>query len=117
MQASHSLAPKVSLKKLYVELRCRFGKIAHDLCRQKGVGLIEAMPNLIMCIYAWYTPKYSVANIVGLLKGKSSIRLNNEFSRAKSNGKYFWIRSYFVNTAGLNEKAIREYIKAPESIR
>ena len=60
-------------------------------------------------------PKYSVASIVGFLKGKSARRLNKEFSKAKSTGKYFWIRGYFVSTAGLNEKTVRKYIKHYES--
>ncbi len=59
-------------------------------------------------------PKYSVASIVGFLKGKSAIRLNKEFSKSKSTGKHFWIRGYFVSTVGLNEKAVREYIKQQE---
>jgi len=85
------------------------------LCRQKSVGLIEghAKPDHVhLCLST--PPKYSVSTIVGFLKGKSAIRLNKEFSRAKSSGKHFWIRGYFVSTLGLNEKAIREYIKRQE---
>jgi len=59
-------------------------------------------------------PKYSVASIVGFLKGKSAIRLNKDFSKAKSTGKHFWIRGYFVSTVGLNEKTVRDYIKHQE---
>ena len=43
------------------------------------------------------------------------MRLNKEFSKAKSTGKHFWIRGYFVSTVGLNEKAVREYIKNQEA--
>ncbi|MCP4338766.1 MAG: IS200/IS605 family transposase, partial [Desulfobulbaceae bacterium] len=60
-------------------------------------------------------PKHSISSIVGFLKGKSAIRLNKGFSKAKSTGKHFWIRGYFVSTVGLNEKAVREYIKHQES--
>jgi len=59
-------------------------------------------------------PKYSVSSIVGFLKGKSAIRLNKEFSKAKSTGKHFWIHGYFVSTVGLNEKTVRDYIKHQE---
>ena len=59
-------------------------------------------------------PKYSVASIVSFLKGKGAIRLNKEFSKAKSTGKHFWIRGYLVSTVGLNEKAVRDYIKHQE---
>lgn len=100
---------------MYGELRRRFGEITHELCRQKRVEVIEghAKPdhsNLCLSI----PPKYSVASIFGFLKGKSAIRLNKELSKAKSTGKNFWIRRYFVSTVGLNEKAVREYIKQQE---
>jgi putative transposase len=104
--------PKYRRKILYGKLRRRFGEITHELCRQKGVEVIEghAKPDHVhLCLSI--PPKYSVSGVVGFLKGKSAIRLNKEFSKAKSTGKYFWIRGYFVSTVGLNEKAVREYIK------
>ena len=107
--------PKYRRKKLYGKLRRRFGEITHELCRQKGVEIIEghARPDHVhLCLSL--PPKYSVSSIVGFLKGKSAIRLNKEFSKAKSTGKHFWIRGYFVSTVGLNEKAVREYIKHQE---
>jgi putative transposase len=108
--------PKYRRKKLYGRLRQHFGEMMHDLCRQKGVELLEghACPDHVhMCLNI--PPKYSVSSIVGFLKGKSAIRLNKEFSKAKSTGKHFWIRGYFVSKVGLNEKAVREYIKHQES--
>jgi len=72
--------PKYRRKKLYGRLRQRFDAIMHDLCRQKGVELIEghACPDHVhMCLNI--PPKYSVSSIVGFLKGKSAIRLNKEF--------------------------------------
>ncbi len=107
--------PKYRRKKLYGRLRVRLGEIIHELCRQKGVTLIEghAQPDhLHLCLSI--PPKYSVASIVGFLKGKSAIRLNKEFSKARSTGKHFWIRGYFVSTAGLDVKALREYIRHQE---
>ena len=107
--------PKYRRKKLYGRLRRRFGEIIQDLCRQKGVEVIEghARPDHVhICLSM--PPKYSVSSIVGFLKGKSAIRLHKEFSKAKSTGKHFWIRGYFVSTVGLDEKAVREYIKHQE---
>jgi len=95
---------------LYGRLRVRLGEIIHELCRQKGVTVIEghAQPDhLHLCLSI--PPKYSVASIVGFLKGKSAIRLNREFSKARSTGKHFWIRGYFVSTVGLDVNALREY--------
>ena len=107
--------PKYRRKKLYRRLRQRFGEMLHDLCRQKGVELIEghACPDHVhMCLNI--PPKYSVSGIVGFLKGKSAIRLNKKFSKAKSTEKHFWIRGYFVSTVSLNEKTVRDYIKHQE---
>ena len=67
--------PKYRRKKLYGRLRQQFGEMMHDLCRQKGVELIEghACPDHVhMCLTI--PPKYSVASIVAFLKGKSAIR-------------------------------------------
>ena len=97
--------PKYRRKKLYGRLRQEFGEMMHDLCRQKGIELIEghACPDHVhMCLII--PPKYSISSIVGFLKGKSAIRLNKECSKVKSAGKHFWIRGYFVSTVGLNEK-------------
>jgi len=107
--------PKYRRKKLYGRLRRRFGEIIQDLCRQKGVEVIEghAQPDHVhICLSM--PPKYSISSIVGFLKGKSAIRLHKEVSKAKSKGKHLWIRGYFVSTVGLDEKAVREYIKHQE---
>jgi REP element-mobilizing transposase RayT len=88
MQVSYSLVSQISTKKIYGRLRQQFGEMMRDLCRQKGVELIEghACPDHVhMCLNI--PPKYSVSSIVGFLKGKSAIRLNKEFSKAKSTGK------------------------------
>ena len=104
--------PKYRRKKLYGNIRKRFGEIIHDLCRQKGITIIEghARPDHVhLCLSI--PPKYSVAMIVGFLKGKSAIRLNKEFSNNHTTGKHFWIRGYFVSSVGLDLEVIRKYIR------
>lgn len=61
-------------------------------------------------------PKYSVATIVGYLKGKSAMILFEKYSRLKKNfkGHSFWARGYYVSTVGLDEGKIRKYIKDQE---
>ena len=59
-------------------------------------------------------PKYSVAQVVGYLKGKkSAIHMTRTFMGKPRNftGESFWARGYLVSTAGRDEKQIREYIK------
>ena len=104
--------PKYRRKKLYGKLRRRLGEIMRDLCRQKNVELLEGhgkSDHVHVCLSV--PPKYSIAHVIGFLKGKSAIRLQREFSKAKNTGKHFWIRGYFVSTVGLDEKQVREYIK------
>src|SRR5215510_2417533 len=61
-------------------------------------------------------PKYSVAQVVGYLKGKSAIYIARTFMGKPRNftGESFWARGYFVSTVGRDEKAIREYIQKQE---
>ena len=61
-------------------------------------------------------PKYSVANRIGFLKGKSAIRIYREYLQVKRNftGRHFWARGYCVSTVGLDEQMIREYIRNQE---
>ena len=61
-------------------------------------------------------PKYSVAQVVGYIKGKSAIYIARTFLSHALNygGQHFWARGYYVSTVGRDEKTIREYIKKQE---
>jgi len=62
-------------------------------------------------------PKYSVAQVVGFIKGKSAIHIARVYLGQKKNysGMHFWARGYFVSTVGADEEVIREYIRHQES--
>lgn len=61
-------------------------------------------------------PKYSVAQVMGYIKGKSAIHVARTFMGKKRNfvGQHFWARGYFVSTVGRDEAVIRKYIKHQE---
>ena len=61
-------------------------------------------------------PKYSVAQVVGFIKGKSAIHIARTYMGQKKNfiGYHFWARGYHVSTVGKDEATIREYIKKQE---
>ena len=61
-------------------------------------------------------PKFSIANTVGFLKGKSAIRINRDLGKVKGSlyGRAFWSRGYCVSTVGLDEAMIRDYIQNQE---
>jgi len=58
-------------------------------------------------------PKYSVANIVGYVKGKSAMIIFEKYSRLRKNfrGHSFWARGYYVSTVGLDEAKVLKYIQ------
>ena len=84
---------------------------------QIGVELIEghAMPDHVhLCLSI--PPKYSVANTVGRIKGKSTVRIHRDYigKRGSSKGFHFWSTGYCVSTVGLDEEKIRKYIRNQE---
>ena len=61
-------------------------------------------------------PKYSVAQVVGFVKGKSAIHIARVYLGQKRNynGMHFWARGYYVSTVGADEEVIRAYIRNQE---
>jgi len=111
------IVPKYSKKALYGSLRGKIGKIFRELCRQKGIELVEgkAMPDHVHMLLS-VPSRYSIAMTIGYLKGKSAIRIHRDLSRFKGTlfGRSFWARGYCVSTVGLEESAIRQYIQDQE---
>ena len=64
-------------------------------------------------LYVKIPPKYSVSEVMGYLKGKSSLMIFGRHAnlRYKYGNRHFWCRGYYVDTAGRNEKAIQEYVR------
>ena len=62
-------------------------------------------------------PKYSVAQVMGYIKGKSAIHIARQFGGIRRNftGQSFWARGYFVSTVGRDEEVIRRYIQHQET--
>ena len=60
-------------------------------------------------------PKYSVSNTAGFIKGKSAIRIHRQqLGTKKMTGLSFWATGYCVSTVGLDEEAIRKYIRGQD---
>ena len=112
------IIPKYRRKVLYGKLRRQVGAILRELCRQKGVELVEgkAMPDHIhMCLSI--PPKYSVAHTIGFLKGKSAVRIHRDLlHERRMTGLHFWATGYCVSTVGLDEVQIRKYIRDQEKL-
>ena len=99
------IVPKYRRRKFYGSLRGKVGQILRELCQQKGVELLEgkAMPDHLHLLLS-IPPKYSVAQVIGFIKGKSAIHIARTYvGRRKSfTGYHFWARGYFVSTVGAN---------------
>ena len=109
--------PKYRKRAIFGEVRRGIGRIVRQLCEQHGIELVEGralVDHVHMCLSI--APKFSVANTIGFLKGKSAIRIHREYLGKERNftGFHFWARGYCVSTIGLDEAVIREYIKRQE---
>ena len=84
------------------------------LCERKGVEILEAecCPDHVYMLVR-IPPKYSVSQIVGYLKGKSSLMIFDRHAnlKYKYGNRHFWCRGYYVDTVGKNTKKIEEYIR------
>ena len=84
------------------------------LCARKGIEIIEAecCPDHIHMLVK-ISPKYSIAEIVGYLKGKSALMIFDRHANLKYRygNRHFWCRGYYVDTVGKNEKKIAEYVR------
>lgn len=107
-------APKFRRQIIYRELRADIGKILRELCERKGIEIVEAQccPDHVHMLVK-IPPKYSVSEIMGYLKGKSSLIIFDRHAnlKYKYGNRHFWCRGYYVDTAGKNAKKIQEYIQ------
>ena len=61
--------------------------------------------------------KISVSDLMGILKGRTAIRLFNIFPFLRKKpywGNHFWAKGYCVDTVGLNAEMIKKYVKYQE---
>ena len=95
--------PKYRRKIIYNELRADIRDILKDLCKWKGVEIIEGhmMPDHVHLLVS-VPPKYSISQFMGYLKGKSSLMIYEKYPelRYKYRNREFWCRGYYVDTAG-----------------
>ena len=62
-------------------------------------------------------PKYSIENVMGTLKSKSSSLLRKKYSwlsKVYWKENILWSPGYFVSSVGVDEKTIRRYVEHQE---
>ena len=107
-------APKYRRQIMYGKIKADIGTMLRKLCEYKGIEIIEAeacKDHIHMLVSI--PPKYSVSQIMGYLKGKSSLMIFEKYAnlKYKYGNRHFWCRGYYVDTVGRNKKAIEQYIR------
>ena len=112
--------PKYRKKVIYGELRRYLGEGLRRLAQHRASEveeghLMKDHVHLMLSI----PPTYSVADVIGYIKGKSAIHIARNFAGRPRNfvGQHFWARGYFGSTVGRDEQAIRAYISGPGTRR
>lgn len=110
--------PKYRRKALDGKIRQHMGEVLHGLARQKESKILEGhlQPDHVHVLLS-IPPKYSVAQVVGFIKGKSAIHVARVYLGQRKNysGMHFWARGYYVSTVGADEETIRGYIRHQEA--
>ena len=110
-------APKYRRKIIYNQLRADIQKDIKDLCKWKGVEIIEGhmMPDHVHLLLS-IPPKYNISSFMGYLKGKTATMIFDKHAnlKYKFGNKHFWSTGYYVSTVGLNEATIAKYIRDQE---
>lgn len=109
--------PKYRRKVIYNKLRKDIQGYIKDLCKWKGVEIIEGhmMADHIHLLVS-ISPKQSISSFMGYLKGKSAMMIFQRHGnlKYKYGNSHFWATGYYVSTVGLNEATIRKYIREQE---
>jgi putative transposase len=107
------IVPKYRKKVIYGKLKRKIGPLLRRLCQQRGIELLEghAMSDHVhMCLSV--PPKFSIAQTIGYLKGKSAVLIHRKLlNERRLTGLSFWATGYCVSTVGLDEAAVRRYIR------
>ena len=107
-------APKYRRQVIYGKIKADIGKMLRKLCEYKQIEILEAeacKDHIHMLISV--PPKYSISQVMGYLKGKSSLMIFEKYAnlKYKYGNRHFWCRGFYVDTVGRNKKVIAEYIK------
>ena len=82
-------------------------------CEVVELNLQPDHVHLVMMI----PPKVSISNLLGRLKGQTSMKMLHKFRHLKKKpswGNHFWAKGYCVDTVGLDADMIRKYVRHQE---
>lgn len=106
--------PKYRFRILSGEVGRSIREIIRQLGEWKQVKILEGNVqkdhiHLVLSV----PPKYSIAETIGFIKGKSAIKVFDRHLELKRRywGRHFWAKGYCVSTIGLDEAQIRKYVR------
>ena len=89
-----------------------------SLCEWNRVEILEMnVQTDHVHVILYVPPKLSISNLMGILKGKTAIKIFKSYPGLKKKpywGNHFWSRGYCSSTVGLDEEKIRKYVKYQE---
>ena len=68
-------------------------------------------------VVAMVPPKISISDLMGRVKGQTSMKLFNQFRHLRKKpywGNHFWAKGYCVDTVGLDAEMVRKYVRYQE---
>jgi len=110
--------PKYRRKALSHAWRRHLGDVVRSLAAQQACRIEEGhvMADHVPLLRS-LPPQYSVAQVVGFIKGKAAIHMARTFMgrRKHSTGHHCWARGYDVSTVGRDEATLRDYSRTQEA--
>ena len=106
---------KYRFKVLQGPLRLRVRDICRQVCAQNGVDIIKGvLSSDHVHMFVSVPPKLAISDLMRLLKGRSSFKIQQEFPQIKKRywGRHFWCRGYFSTTNGaITEDIVLQYLE------
>ena len=110
--------PKYRLRILTGQVAEEVSNCIRAFSEQKGCEVVELNVQIDhVRLLVMVVPKISISDFVGIVKGRTAIRVFNKFRHLKQKpywGNHFWSRGYCVDTVGLDTEKIRKYVKYQE---
>lgn len=112
--------PKYRYRILEGKIAIEVSNCIRAFTEQKHSEIVELnIQNDHVHLLVMVPPKVSISDYVGIIKGRTAIRVFNKFKNLKNKpywGNHFWAKGYCVDTVGLDAEMIRKYVKYQEAI-
>ena len=108
--------PKYRKRILVGEVRERVKELFYEISERFDfeIDRLEVAEDHIHVLIS-FPPRYSIAQVVGIIKGKSGSRIFEEYPKLKKKlwGGHLWEQGYFARTVGeqITDDVIRRYIE------